>query len=101
MNNRGIAHRGLGNPDAAIDDYDRALELDANYRDAYNNRGIAEADKDDLEAAIEDFSTAIRLDPGFWHAYGQRGMVFWKLGRRAEAERDYALASKLALGKKP
>jgi Flp pilus assembly protein TadD len=39
---------------------------------------------------VSDFDRAIELDPESWFAYGQRGLTLWALGRRDEAEADYA-----------
>ena len=89
-NNLGIALRYMERFDEAISEYDRAIELDPEYRDAYTNRGVAHADKGDLERAIRDFDQAVCIDPDFWFAISQRGLALWALGRRAEAESDYA-----------
>ncbi len=94
-NNRGIARRYMEDFDTAIDDYDRALSIDPEYRDAYTNRGVAYADKGKLALAIHDFNRAIELDPEFWFTYGQRGLALWALGKREEAEADYAMVRTL------
>ena len=44
----------------------------------------------DLDSAVSDFDMAIELDSEFWFAYSQRGLALWALGRREEAEADYA-----------
>ena len=89
-NNLGIALRYLERFDDAIAAYDRAIELDPEYRDAYTNRGVVHADKGDLELAVGDFDRAVAIDPEFWFAMSQRGLALWALGRREEAEADYA-----------
>ncbi len=94
-NNRGIALRYLSRFDDAIRDYDHALRLDPRYRDALTNRGIARADTGDLTGAVDDFSAAIEVDSQSWYAYSQRGLVLWALGRRDEAEADYAAVRRL------
>ena len=38
--NRGIAYRAKGEPDRAIEDYDKAIWLNPKFADAYNRRGI-------------------------------------------------------------
>ena len=52
-----------GDLDAAIQDYDKAIELDPQYAKAYNNRGNARYDQGDLDAAIQDYTKAIELNP--------------------------------------
>ena len=49
----------------------------------------------ELETAVDDFTRAIELDSEFWFAFAQRGLALWALGRRREAEADYARVSAL------
>ncbi len=45
----------------AISDYNKAIELNPNYADAYNNRSIAKESIGDLNGACEDARKAISL----------------------------------------
>ena len=94
-NNLGIALRYMERFADAIAEYDRAIDLDPEYRDAYTNRGVAHADRGDLERGVRDFDRAVEIDPTFWFAISQRGLALWALGRREEAEADYAKVSEL------
>ena len=47
--------------DAAIKDYDKTIELDPKYADAYYNRGNAKAILNQYAAATQDYQTALRL----------------------------------------
>ena len=48
--------------DAAIKDYDKTIELDPKYADAYYNRGQAKASLNhQYAAATRDYQTALRL----------------------------------------
>ncbi len=38
--NRGIAYHKKGQYNRAIQDYDKAIEINPQYADAYNNRGV-------------------------------------------------------------
>ena len=49
----------------AIADYDRAIQLNPAFADAYNNRGAAFRGKGDLDRAIADYQAALRIDPRF------------------------------------
>jgi len=97
-NNRGIAYRSLGQAARAIADYREALALAGNYRDASNNLGLALSDLSDFAGAIRHYNRAIELDPEYWYAYNNRGMALWALGRRDEAEQDYARVKALLGG---
>ena len=43
--------------------YDRAIQLDANYALAYYDRGVAYFNKHDYDRALRDLTQAIKLDP--------------------------------------
>lgn len=49
--------------DAAIESYNRAIQLGPNYADAYVNRGLAKRAKGDLAGAIEDYEKAASINP--------------------------------------
>jgi len=53
---------------------------------------VAMSDKDALERAVREFNRAIELDQRYALAYGNRGLVLLRLGRDAEAERDFGRA---------
>ena len=50
----------------AIADFDRAIQLQPNFPDAYNNRGIVKGSLGDKALAIADYSQAIALNPKFF-----------------------------------
>ena len=49
----------------AIPNYDKALELDPNYLEAYYNRGVTKIILEDHQCAIEDFDKVLELDPEY------------------------------------
>ena len=53
----------------AIQDYDKAIELNPNSAYAYNNRGYAKFQLQEDYQAIEDYDKAIELDPNYAQAY--------------------------------
>jgi tetratricopeptide (TPR) repeat protein len=56
--NRGDAYNHKGQYDRAIEDYNKAIQLNPNLAVAYNNRGVAYADKGQYGKAISDFQKA-------------------------------------------
>ena len=81
---------------AALEDFDRAIELNPNLAVACNNRGGV---KDNLglpEDAIADFNRAIDLKPDYAKAYYNRGDTERNLGNISGARGDYQRTLDLA-----
>ncbi len=91
---RGAAEAALENHDAAIEDYNNALELNPKHVQAYINRGHAKNDRGDTNGAIEDFSNAIQLKPEEGTAYFSRGGIKSKIEDYEGAIDDYNFAIK-------
>jgi tetratricopeptide (TPR) repeat protein len=87
-NNRGVTYYGLKKHERAIEDYNKAIELNPNYAEAYNNRGNAYGGLNEHEMAISDYNRAIELNPNFAGAYGNRGKTHSAIGRYKESARD-------------
>ena len=73
----------------AIEDFNKAIELDNKFALAYNNRGMVYLNKKEYDKAIEDFNKAIELDNKFALAYNNRGIVY--LDRNKKDEYDKAI----------
>lgn len=61
---------------AAIDDFTRAIELDAKYADAYRRRAVAFSFKKDDDRALADLNKVIELAPNETSAYLSRGSIY-------------------------
>ena len=85
----------------AIADYDRAIEINPRFAEAYSNRGNARLDGRDLDGSIADYDLAIKIDPVFAKAYGNRGLARLFQGDMAAAEKDFAQCLKLDPKLKP
>ena len=94
-NNRGVAHRDLGDYEQAIDDYDCAIELNPDHADAHNNRGVAYHNTGEVKHAIDDYDRAIELNPDHVNAYNNRGNARSDLGDYKCAIDDYNKAIQL------
>jgi tetratricopeptide (TPR) repeat protein len=78
---RGNAYQKDSQPQAAIEDYTRALALDAENENAayiHNNRAWCFADQGEYESAIADFSRAVEIDDAYAAAYYGRAAVWLK-----------------------
>ena len=120
MINRGVTYRQKNDPDRAIDDFNKAidmglqtadlLKLVAKDRDpqtaqladqvshAFYQRGMALIDKQRYEAALEDFSKAKEITPKDPRPYLGRGAVFLKMNEVDDALKEFDEAVKLAPG---
>ena len=60
----------------ALDDYNKAIELDPSFAFAYNGRGNVYRGFGERQKALDDYNKAIELDPSFAYAYNGRGNVY-------------------------
>ena len=92
--NLGTALQALGEWDAALASYDRAVSLKPDYALAYNNRGNVLRSLRRLHEALASFERAIEIQVNFVEAYSNLGNVqgelrLWEL---ALSSYDKALA---------
>ena len=92
---RGMFYADLGQPQRAMRDFDRAINLDPQHGQAHVLRGVARDEFGDLQGAIADFEEAIRLDSQNAEAYNGRALVRVKLGELGSALDDLAQAVRL------
>ena len=95
-NNRGNAYKAMGDLTHSISDYDKAIELNPGYANAFNNRGNSYYALGDLERAMSDFNKAVLFDPKLSNAYTNRGMVHQIKGDFEHAISDYEIALALS-----
>jgi tetratricopeptide (TPR) repeat protein len=95
LNDRAVAYVRAGQPKLALEDYNRAVQLFAEYPAAYNNRGNLLVGLGQPAEAIKDFDRAILLAPAYAAAYSNRANAHIKLGQNADAIRDFTKAIEL------
>jgi len=84
-----------GEVDAAITDYDKALEIKANDPNLYVSRGKAHFSKKEFDKSVKDYDKAIQLAPKTAVAFLNRGASYENLGDVNKALSDYQEAAKL------
>lgn len=91
---RGRTHYELGNDDAAIYDYGKAIELDPKLADAYRRRAFSEYRQQRYLGAAQDCAEYARLRPEDCEGYYCRGIMLSRAGDHdaAIAEYDRAIA---------
>ena len=77
--------------DAAIVDFDRAIQLNPNEHTHYLNRGICKMKLNSLDEALKDFDAALLIQPNEL-SYANKGSVLLKLGRYEEAISNLTIA---------
>src|SRR5262249_34717703 len=81
---RGLA-RLPRNPQAALADYDQALQLNPRYRAALQNKASVLAELGRTEEAVDVLDKLLALYPDVVLARAGRGVLLARLGRRAAA----------------
>ena len=94
-NNRGIIHAKKGKYGLAIEDFNKAIELDPKHVEAYCNRGTAYSLQKDFEIAIENYNKAAALNPRHAGTYNNRGATYANNGEHVKAIKDFTTAIKL------
>ncbi|MBI2413897.1 MAG: tetratricopeptide repeat protein [Deltaproteobacteria bacterium] len=94
--NLGLAYKDSGELDKAVASYEKAIEIDPNYADAYGNRGVAYLKLGRMNDALEDLSTAIRLNPESAELHGNRGVAFITTGEYEKAIGDLSESIRLS-----
>ncbi|MFK7906533.1 MAG: caspase family protein [Chitinophagales bacterium] len=89
-NFRGESNQILGANNKALEDYNKAIEVNPNYAMAYQNRGmLRQSYLFDYEGALKDYNMAIRLDAKFELAYFNRASLKYSMGDSDGALKDY------------
>jgi tetratricopeptide (TPR) repeat protein len=96
LTDRGRILRQLGEYDAALASYDRALELDPHYESIWLNRGALLCDYlGRSQEALACFQRALEITPDNHLAWYNHGNVLRKLGQYEEAIDSYEKAIEL------
>ena len=90
--NRGLAYGEKGDHDYAIQDFDKAIDLNPDYVVAYHNRGVAYAKKSEFARAIQDYTKAIDLKSDYAETYYNLGVAYGAKGDHDQAIQDYTKA---------
>ncbi|CAN0355328.1 unnamed protein product, partial [Phaeothamnion confervicola] len=86
---RDAAQGAGGELGEAIDDLNRAVEIDARRGDAFALRASAYRQVDALDLALEDADAAVRLMPSLPEAWLERGILKRIRGDKDGARRDW------------
>lgn len=85
LHRRAVAYGRVGQVEAALGDFELAIELDPEYADVVNDRGILLARLGRDSEALRDFRRAIALAPGYEAARVNYAATLTRLERLDEA----------------
>jgi len=95
LNSRGMAWERADNLEKAREDYEKAIEVNPDYVNAYNNRGNIKSKQKDYDGAIADYNRAINLNGQLVEAHFNSGIARENLGDLAGAMEDFNRAIEL------
>ena len=73
------------NKNKAIELYNKSIELNPYYVDAFNNRGVVKYELENYKSAIDDYNKAIELDSNYSMAYNNKAFALMKIGELNKA----------------
>jgi Tfp pilus assembly protein PilF len=86
---RGLIYRQMGNPQQALADYNRALQIEKDNTQAYTNRGNALLDLRRYEEAIADYKKVLKEEPNNTKTHVNMAIAYSSLGDYARAEQEF------------
>ncbi|GAC1544293.1 MAG: hypothetical protein NVS3B16_11990 [Vulcanimicrobiaceae bacterium] len=93
-NKRGVAFVTLGERDAALEAFARALDDDERCAAALTNLGNLLFEDGHVADAVDYYEAAIRAEPAYAIAHRNLGVALKRLGRRSEAVRALRAAAR-------
>ena len=90
---RGSVYLKMKQPERAISDFDRAIEMDPKNAKAHHLRGLALELTGSDEQALKDFDKAIEIDPEYGAAYYSRATLHTKMGQEDLAAEDMQMVA--------
>ena len=77
--------------------FEQAIRDNPDFAEAHNNLGftLRQQGPQNYAKALEHYNKAIQLKPSMAETYEYRGVLFAKMGKKSEAEKDLAALKKL------
>jgi tetratricopeptide (TPR) repeat protein len=93
--NLGVVLSDIGNHQAAIAHYTRALRIKPDFAEAHNNMGSALVEQGKLKKAMVHYTRALQTRPNYAEAHNNLGAAFYKQGRLKKAIQHYSEALRI------
>ncbi len=85
VHNRGFILLLMERFQDALNDFDRALDINPNYASAWSNKGLVLSDLNRQNEAIAAFDRALDINPNDVNTWNNRGIILYQLGRKNDA----------------
>ena len=97
---KGFVYQNQGNLDKAVEEYQKALQLNPNYTQVYTNLGAVYLEKQDYDRAIQQFNKVIELNYWDRKAHYNLGLAYLYKGdkKRAQEEAKFLQSLRSELG---
>ena len=82
--------------DSAIEQFNKVIEMDAKFVEAYKIRGNCYLALKKNDEAVKDFSKIIEMDPSNRGAYSGRSSAYKAMGKLPQAKSDALKANKMS-----
>jgi tetratricopeptide (TPR) repeat protein len=86
---RGQTFMNEGNEEKALEDFEKAIEIEPDFRSAYTYKGLIHFENGDFNKAINEYSRYINRQPDRPLGYLNRAQIYIKTGNPERALSDY------------
>ncbi|MDI6777747.1 MAG: tetratricopeptide repeat protein [Patescibacteria group bacterium] len=80
-NNLGDVYMRQGNPEKAIEEFKKAIEINPDYADAYHNLAHTYSQIGQVEEAMKNYQRALEINPSLWQSYQNMAEVYFNAGQ--------------------
>ena len=88
----GVCYKAVGQLDAAVKSFERALAIKPDYTEVNYNLGVIYKELGQLNAAVKCYKKALNLKPDYTDAHYNLGNAFKELGQLEDAVKSYEKA---------
>jgi lipoprotein NlpI len=92
---RGRLHNAMSQPDKAIEDFTRTLNIDTNNARAYHERGVAYFILGRMKESVADFDRFVQILPHQEPNHWQRGIALYYAGEYERGRKQFELHQKV------